>query len=904
MDNASPSATDQNHKQPPKHARQRNSSSTDAPHPKKSRARAKQSATPDASATARESSPTTATAVDHARTSNVRESEASTLRYPTHTSQYPAPPQQPYVYAMNGNPYQPAQSPYHAQSQAASGHNGHPTQVGPGIPGHPQYPYAVTHPAYGYSAYSPYPSMVMYGAAPGPSHAPHTPHAEQPSAESSPPPSSATTGKRKNSTGDTGRATAASTAAAQADAKKRTKTQRACDSCRSRKIRCDVLAETDPPQCQHCKQYGFDCTFFLPITETRFKKKRLEQESDVEKGKERSTQSPNLDGARGSDIRVFGPTSPAYLLHSQALISSRTYESYDTRYHHSWDVTANGDGVIQVHEPQPTDSSALHPKPVDLRIERDVIEKLVNAYFQEIAPILPIVTREEFIASSPPQPILLYSVCLVAAARREVPQQVFDSVRYAVNSLIKAEDVLSTANIVNLQSLLVLSMVGDCHSSFAPSALSTLWVRLGAAIRMAQDLGLHRAEAVKQNIELRRRLWSICVILDRWVSVTYGHPFMIDVGDCDARLPSSGDERDTYIDQLVRLSVIVGKVMKNIYTPAGLNVTDDNKLQGILDELDTWKNQLPPGLQFRGPETPISAGILYLLYCCVNMLFWRVFMRISYTCPEHIKFALTVQKWTELVNLTGDAIDWLDAHERAYDVWMLVSYCSTLCAFVQYHTYGRRAEQEALDKLRKLRDCVHRWEASINSDHMSARRKTAEIISLLYEDAQTPIQNTEPPALNPTGGVTVKAPLSNLVFRKDNSRPGGGVFIAHDTPKETFDKHLPAGTVIHAAEAQQQQDAQMAYDQSFNANANMNPSLPLPPGHVHVMNLNMVPQFNQTSNSDQFTLTDPGILDTIPAQLLYEWNAQWDFLPRVPGQQQQQHQPQQVQYPHPTQNEL
>lgn len=50
------------------------------------------------------------------------------------------------------------------------------------------------------------------------------------------------------------------------------------------------------------------------------------------------------------------------------------------------------------------------------------------------------------------------------------------------------------------------------------------------------------------------------------VSVTYGHPFMIDVGDCDARLPSSGDERDTYIDQLVRLSVIVGKVMKNIYT--------------------------------------------------------------------------------------------------------------------------------------------------------------------------------------------------------------------------------------------------------------------------------------------------------------------------------------------------
>lgn len=29
-------------------------------------------------------------------------------------------------------------------------------------------------------------------------------------------------------------------------------------------------------------------------------------------------------------------------------------------------------------------------------------------------------------------------------------------------------------------------------------------------------MGLHRAEAVKQNIELRRRLWSLCVISDRW----------------------------------------------------------------------------------------------------------------------------------------------------------------------------------------------------------------------------------------------------------------------------------------------------------------------------------------------------------------------------------------------------
>ncbi len=143
-----------------------------------------------------------------------------------------------------------------------------------------------------------------------------------------------------------------------------------------------------------------------------------------------------------------------------------------------------GTGIIRVHEPEQGELQLALPKPIDLRVERDVVEKLVNSYFTDVAPMLPVVTREEFIASNPPPPILLYSICLVAATRRDVPQQVFESVRYTVNSLIKAEDVLSTASIVNMQSLLILAMVGDCHSQYVPHALSALWVRLGCAIRM------------------------------------------------------------------------------------------------------------------------------------------------------------------------------------------------------------------------------------------------------------------------------------------------------------------------------------------------------------------------------------------------------------------------------------
>jgi hypothetical protein len=40
---------------------------------------------------------------------------------------------------------------------------------------------------------------------------------------------------------------------------------------------------------------------------------------------------------------------------------------------------------------------------------------------------------------------------------------------------------------------------------------------------------------------------------------------MIDVQDCDARLPSSGDSNDLYMDELVRLSLLLGRVAKTIY---------------------------------------------------------------------------------------------------------------------------------------------------------------------------------------------------------------------------------------------------------------------------------------------------------------------------------------------------
>jgi hypothetical protein len=251
-------------------------------------------------------------------------------------------------YSMNG-PY--GQHPQHP------GPHGQP--MNPSGPPPPQYGYPMPGPyPHAYPPYPQYPQPLMVYPPPRQEGPPESTHSEPPESVS------VGTKRKRKSVAQGGRdaergsdedATGASTSdvsrpvvsqqimQSPADLKKRTKTvkccceshsillltchvqQRACDSCRSRKIRCDIIPDMvcifsvvlthhltylkDLPLCQHCKQYSFECTFFLPITETRFKKKKMEDDSDKEKI---SPVAPAPDNSKvpsrdpKSEVGVFG----------------------------------------------------------------------------------------------------------------------------------------------------------------------------------------------------------------------------------------------------------------------------------------------------------------------------------------------------------------------------------------------------------------------------------------------------------------------------------------------------------------------------------------------------------------------------------------------------------------------
>lgn len=460
--------------------------------------------------------------------------------------------------------------------------------------------------------------------------------------------------------------------------KKRIKTSRACDSCRTKKIRCDILPDTNPPLCVHCRQHAFTCTWVLPITETRFKRKREAAAAaaaagiDVSRdaspapssargriGSVASNQkskippmpvdSPALSqiqtgypvgnivvpqsaqpqlhmsysgalGAPGSTVlpqmpsyirpnpsaslshlpalppltslqdlglnpayndndRVFGgdrpgpypsmgayppilsqsaplpsgsPTFPAgqlpsaalarhdaakqgspvtahsaveprmigstsltHLMHSTSTLPVEHLQNFDSKHLMSFDVKTTGDGFIKIAGS--IGSAPLGRLEVPASLPPEVVEQLVNSYFDGPALHFPVITRTDFLHATSLNPLLLYTICGVSALAHQVQESTLRSIKQLIAHALKDDEMMNSSSLQMIQALLLYSFAFELERG---PAGSRTWFNIGLAVRMAQDIGLHRETPGNSmyDLEQRRRIWAGCIIADRWVS--------------------------------------------------------------------------------------------------------------------------------------------------------------------------------------------------------------------------------------------------------------------------------------------------------------------------------------------------------------------------------------------------
>ncbi len=166
------------------------------------------------------------------------------------------------------------------------------------------------------------------------------------------------------------------------------------------------------------------------------------------------------------------------------------------------------------------------------------------------------------------------------------------------------------ARLRHVQAALLMTLYLDMDEN--DDVESMQWYTLGKAIRMAQDIGLHRScsdwNLPKSEIETRHRVFYACYMLDRLMGARAGKPLTILDRDFDTDLPVpyevvDDDQKEgpsiyhSFIS-LIKLCEILGRILKALYAPkskhsnsnAGL---DDPTILAVFDRrLKNWKATL------------------------------------------------------------------------------------------------------------------------------------------------------------------------------------------------------------------------------------------------------------------------------------------------------------------------
>lgn len=231
-----------------------------------------------------------------------------------------------------------------------------------------------------------------------------------------------------------------------------------------------------------------------------------------------------------------------------------------------------------------TSSIALpHPEEVSFP-PRELADKLVNAYFNKLHCLLPVVDKLKFlkeynylmdhthdvplVRSSTPFIALVFA--MFACASRIVEDVNLSGLddsgmEFYERALILHYISHASIQIAHVQCFIILSSF-LCSVNCLPQA----WLLVGQAVRMAQDLGLHRItrqlNASPIDKQVRKKVFWCVYTLDRMLALTLGRPIGILDSDCDAEFP------DPYDDEQ----------LEEYYSGAEMQKTEPSLMEGFI----------------------------------------------------------------------------------------------------------------------------------------------------------------------------------------------------------------------------------------------------------------------------------------------------------------------------------
>ncbi|TFY83848.1 hypothetical protein EWM64_g177 [Hericium alpestre] len=456
--------------------------------------------------------------------------------------------------------------------------------------------------------------------------------------------------------------------------------------------------------------------------------------------------------------------------------------------------------------------------------ERDLADKLVDAYFSKLHFLIPIIdkptfmrhykyvmehTHDENLARTETAFIaLVFAVFACAAQLVDDPRLKGErqddggmGMVYYERALILNYISHASIQVAHVQCLILMSSF-LCSVNCLPQA----WLLIGQALRTAQDLGLHRSprRLLIPSIEkeTRRKIWWGVYTLDRMLALALGRPLGCEDVDCDVELPVDLDDESlpdyfagaplktespslmTGFSALISLYGIAGRVLRQVYSVENCrdNLDPERRLQLQRDvealdvELTKWLDDLP--IVFKSTpvnEAQVSMGaVLCSHYYSVLTALHRNLLPVKRDQPiaprSTAKAVSSARACIRLAPFIKNVVP--PSHHLAFFIQHLFSSAVIILLYAM-HVTDVKAANAAMDEARSCIAALESWEG-----HWPGARKCKELLSELMITAREAVDSAQ----NSHGPVSAAAPPapSNAPF------PSGSPFDQQKGRRHSF----------------------------------------------------------------------------------------------------------------------
>ncbi|KAI1355255.1 fungal-specific transcription factor domain-containing protein [Xylaria sp. FL0043] len=597
----------------------------------------------------------------------------------------------------------------------------------------------------------------------------------------------------------------------------------ACDRCRSKKIRCDGIR----PTCSQCSNVGFECKTSDKLSRRAFPRgytesleERVRQlETEVRELKDlldekdekidmlskmhgnrtpsaRSSASPKppvkpeRDGGLPAKQDVFRVQATPLLLgvensdsYFMGSSSGRAFiETFKRKIQENGKPCGdfNPEAFLHIQGCYPL---VAKPPSQSLRVPpRLFSDRCVNVYFQEWAPLFPVLHKptflhlyEDFASDSDKiknshKLAQLYLVFSIAALSSEQPD--LDQIAACELQWQKALDAVMMDNTMHTLQCLVLALV-YCTIR---ADYKRLQHYKAIAVGLSHRLGLHQSQKRFSfgalTIETRKKVFWTLYTLDCFSAAILGLPKLLKDEDIHAEYPSDTD--DEYVTEkgfqptlpgehtrissalaLFRLSRILAHVLEKIYPAATSHELSLQQMSSLDAELRAWDDALPTHLKLNfvqdKPSTDITGSrspILALAYYYVRTLIYRPAIGSSLGAKAAPALLATADSSKHIIQI----VQLLEERSMSFSFCLNKTDILVLCGVtLLYQGLELKHDSKLMKDIERLTNVVLQTLQKTRAPGLCDLKRVARMLIVVGEPSQ-------PTSMQESPGMTMAAP--------------------------------------------------------------------------------------------------------------------------------------------------